>query len=218
MPDDRVSEYLRAEEEANQLLEELTRLQKEIESYSSARGTLQAASDSVKDLCGKLAGACVRFSEVVKTLETIGTPELIRLQNEQAKTIASLDMALQGKLAAVLENVEKSSGSISSSITKATKTIGDLSGVVDASTSHHQEAQEKIVNTMGQLASQAGLQSLQEKLTAQRQQDQQNLKSEFEIHGQHVGKLRSLVIGATIWLTIAVAGAAAVLYVIFQKS
>lgn len=94
MANDRVEEFLRAEDEAHRLVDQLSELKRETESYSTARIALQDAGSGIATLTDALAGAAQRLEEVVKTLRSIGTPELLRAQEATTVELASVRSAL----------------------------------------------------------------------------------------------------------------------------
>jgi len=90
MPNDNVEAFLRAESEAHQLLDELTKLRSETESYAAAQAALGEAAEHVGDLSGVLADLARRLGEVVQTLRSIGTPELLRAQEATTAMVAAM--------------------------------------------------------------------------------------------------------------------------------
>lgn len=79
-------QFLQAEEEANRLIEELGKLRKETESYASASKSLNQASSEVGKTARSLQAVAENSAQVFKTLNAIGTPELLRAQ-EEAKLV-----------------------------------------------------------------------------------------------------------------------------------
>ena len=96
MATDRVDAFLRAEEEADRLVDELTRLKEETESYTTARQALGQAAEGVSELATRLAEIAGQFGKVVETLRSIGTPELLRGQEALASEVTALRQDLEG--------------------------------------------------------------------------------------------------------------------------
>lgn len=69
--------FLQTEEEVNRLLTELTRLQQEAASYASAKQTVDKAAAGVSTLSSDLVNLAVRLREIVDTLRSISTPEIL---------------------------------------------------------------------------------------------------------------------------------------------
>lgn len=69
--------FLQTEEEVNQLLHELTRLRQEAESYASAKQTVDKAAAGVSTLSTDLVTLAGRLREIVDTLRSISTPEIL---------------------------------------------------------------------------------------------------------------------------------------------
>ena len=90
MPTDGVDDFLRAEEEANRLVDELARLKHETESYKTARDALDGAAEGVSGLATKLGGLAGRLGDVVEALRSIGTPELLGRLEAVASDIATI--------------------------------------------------------------------------------------------------------------------------------
>ena len=75
--DERVQQFLQAEEEASRLVEELTRLKQEIQHYSAASHSLDEAGARIGSLVDEVSKATTGVGDVIKTLREIGTPELL---------------------------------------------------------------------------------------------------------------------------------------------
>lgn len=69
--------FLQTEEEVNRLLTELTRLQQEAASYASAKQTVDKAAAGVSTLSSDLVNLAGRLREIVDTLRSISTPEIL---------------------------------------------------------------------------------------------------------------------------------------------
>jgi len=90
-----VETFLEAEEAANRVVEELSKLKTETESYRTARSALDKAGTDMARLAGNLADAAQRLDAVIQTLRNIGTPELLRAQEAALSEV----MALRTELA-----------------------------------------------------------------------------------------------------------------------
>jgi chromosome segregation ATPase len=84
-----VDAFLRAEDEANRLVDELARLRQETESYQTARESLDRTAEGVSGLATRLGELSGRLGAVVETLRSIGTPELLRAQNETRDALSA---------------------------------------------------------------------------------------------------------------------------------
>jgi hypothetical protein len=69
--------FLKCEEDVDRLLEELTHLRQEAESYASARQTVDKAAEGVSTLSTDLVGLASRLREIVDTLRSISTPQIL---------------------------------------------------------------------------------------------------------------------------------------------
>ncbi|MEW6756438.1 MAG: hypothetical protein AB1505_36520 [Candidatus Latescibacterota bacterium] len=97
--------FLRTEEEANRLVDELTRLKEETEAYSTARGALDHAAQGLSDLAGRMGGIAVQLRDVAGTLRSIGTPELRRGQEALTGEVAMLRQDLGRSIGALSDDV-----------------------------------------------------------------------------------------------------------------
>ena len=88
-----VDAFLRAEEQADRLVTELTRLKEEIESYRTAHQALGQAAEGVSALAARSAELAVQLGRVVETLRSIGTPELLRRQEAVSSEVAAFRRA-----------------------------------------------------------------------------------------------------------------------------
>jgi DNA repair ATPase RecN len=116
-----VDEFLKAEDEAHRLVEELTKLKAETESYASARGALTEVIVSVSDSSGKLSELAKRLGNVVEAMRSIGTPELLRAQD-----------ALIGQVKALGEDVNQTKMSVSTTLAGAMNEVRALRDRLDA--------------------------------------------------------------------------------------
>lgn len=103
MPKDNVEVFLQAEAEAHQLVEQLVKLKRETESYAAAHTELEKAGGALGELSGVLGGVTQRLGEVVQTLRSIGTPELLRAQ--EASTV-QLE-ALSSRVVSLIDTARK---------------------------------------------------------------------------------------------------------------
>jgi hypothetical protein len=96
---ERVQQFLQAEEEASRLVEELARLKEEIQHYSDASHGLDEAVGHVGSLIGEVTKATGAVGNVIKTLREIGTPELLdRLDTLEELVEISLQERIVGEL------------------------------------------------------------------------------------------------------------------------
>lgn len=86
--------FLRAEEEAHQLVETLRRLRNETESYMTARVALGQAAGSVGELSAQCARAAERLGGLAETIRSIGMPELLRRLEAISAELASIQVRL----------------------------------------------------------------------------------------------------------------------------
>lgn len=92
---DRVEAFLRAEEEAYHLVDELAQLKKEIESYKIAHEALDEAAGGVSRLANQLTDIAGQLGGVVEALRSIGTPELLRGQEAVTREVTALQRMLE---------------------------------------------------------------------------------------------------------------------------
>jgi chromosome segregation ATPase len=105
MATDGVEAFLRAEEEAHRLVDELGRLKQESESYKTARETLDGAAEGVSGLAAQLADLAGQLGGVVQTLRLIGTPELLRAQEAVTSEVAALRQDLDGTQRSITDHI-----------------------------------------------------------------------------------------------------------------
>jgi ATP-dependent Clp protease ATP-binding subunit ClpA len=94
MPTDETNDYLAAEAEANRLVDELTELKREVESYRNARVVLDGLGERLGQVAVELAILAKATAKNVETLVNIGAPELLELQRKSEKRLAALDQAV----------------------------------------------------------------------------------------------------------------------------
>ena len=117
---------MEAEQEANRLVEELTRLKNESESYRAARGTLEKAGDGVARLGGELADAAHHLDGMIETLRAIGTSELLRTQEAATAEVA----ALRRDLASTRRAMDASTTAQGQAIEATTRELRASSGLM----------------------------------------------------------------------------------------
>lgn len=91
-----VESFLRAEEEANRLVEVLRRLKEETESHKTAREALDQAAAGVSELSTRCAEIAEQLGGLAKTLRSIGTPELLLGLEAVTKEVGTLQQDLNG--------------------------------------------------------------------------------------------------------------------------
>ena len=136
MANDNVDSFLKVEEYAHRLAEELTRLKSETESYTAARKNLDQAAGSVTALVGSLGEVCGRLPVVVETLRTIGTPELLQRQEVVKGEIVSLRQELSATERSVMEAVSKPAAQLGALLEKVVSLQQELE---QRHVSHQQE-------------------------------------------------------------------------------
>lgn len=88
-------ELLNAEEQAHKLVEELTRLRNEAESYREARGALSEVSVGIANTFTELQNITEKIGEVVATMRKLGTPAIIEAQSSLATQIEGLGTSVR---------------------------------------------------------------------------------------------------------------------------
>lgn len=102
-----VDSFLRVEEEANSLVEQLRRLKKEIESYKTARMALDQAAASVSELSTRCAEIAEQLGGLGETLRSIGTPELLRRLEGVTSEVDTLRQDLDGTRQSIIEAYQR---------------------------------------------------------------------------------------------------------------
>lgn len=115
-----IDTFLQTEENAHRLVEELTKLKSEADSYRSARKALDQTADGVSTLVRTLGEIAGRLSIVVETLGAIGTPELLRGHE-----------TIIGELTALHQNVSATQKSIMDAVTKNASRLSALHETLD---------------------------------------------------------------------------------------
>ena len=102
-----LNSFLRAEEEANRLVEELRRLKEETESYRTSREALGQAAAGVSDLSTRCANIAEQLGGLAQTLRSIGTPELLRGLEALASEVGMLRQGLDGTRQSIIESHQR---------------------------------------------------------------------------------------------------------------
>jgi chromosome segregation ATPase len=112
-------QFLKAEQAADALVDELTSLKKETQHYRDAAATLDATGRHLGDLAARTAGLAERVGEVVESLREIGTQHFLeKLDTLSACSTAQgkgLD-AIQQRLRAAADTAELDRRAIESAI------------------------------------------------------------------------------------------------------
>ncbi len=103
---DHGDEFLQAEEEAHSLVDILSKLKLEVESYDAASGALQGAVGAIAAMTGTLGTASEGIASVVETLRRIGTPELLAAQRETSGQLNGLREQALAELGGLATRVE----------------------------------------------------------------------------------------------------------------
>lgn len=101
--------FLKAEEEANKLVDLLAQLDQEANSYRTARQSIDVAASGVADLTERLSECAGRLVAATETLRSIGTPELMSKQDELGTALSSTDQdvtAIRRSLAELAASVK----------------------------------------------------------------------------------------------------------------
>ena len=89
-----VDGFLEVEEEAARLVEALAQLKRETESYHTARTALDSAGGSLAQLTENMSAFVQRADGVIETLRSIGTPELLAIQQQTRAQVNELSAEL----------------------------------------------------------------------------------------------------------------------------
>lgn len=103
MPEDPVRTFLDAEQQANQLLDELKRLKQEVGSYRDARATLEQLSASLDQYTSRLSDLATRGAIVLDALKSLGTPEILARIDQTRSGVEGLRELLSGLATSVGE-------------------------------------------------------------------------------------------------------------------
>jgi DNA repair ATPase RecN len=118
MPTEPQNEFLRLEVEANRLLEVLSKLKQEIESYKTAHQALEQTAARVGELSDRCGEAAHQLGRLAETLQSVGPRQVLERLDALAKDVTSLQPAVEGllhplvrdqpaALAALMEQVER---------------------------------------------------------------------------------------------------------------
>lgn len=201
MADDGVERFLRAEEEANRLVEELKHLKEETESYQTARKALGEVAQGVAGLATRLSDISGRLGDVVETLRSIGTPELLRGQEAVTREVAMLRQDLGGTQQSILE-----------ALTQAMDQVRILCETLESAERTRQEALQRLQQRIGELAAAESITDLQEVLEQREEAHRQEIQAlKEDLSAQHanikavVDTVRNLALGSIGLLVIALA-------------
>jgi len=89
------NKFLDLERQAALVLEELEKLRHETSSYSAAAMGLETALNHLSSLSGRLKDLTDRSKDIIETLGTIGTPELLATSQAVQDEVKSLKMEIQ---------------------------------------------------------------------------------------------------------------------------
>lgn len=151
MATDALDTFLRAEEEASRLVNELTRLKEETESYRTAREALGQAAKGVSELATQLAEIAGQLGGTVGTLGSIGTPELLRGQEAITSEVAMLRQHLGGTRQSIIE-----------ALAQAMEQVRVLRDTVELAERARQEELQRLQQGVGALATAGSITDLRE--------------------------------------------------------
>lgn len=193
--------FLQAEEQANRLVDELTRLKEETESYTTSRRALDAAAGGVSELATRMADVAGQLGALGETLRSIGTPELLRAQEAVAKHVAGLH--------AEISNLHQSN---SEALDRAIALLRALRETMEHTEQNLQEQFHTLQQGLGGLATATSVTTLRD-LLEQREEEhrlqmaaiKQELCAQLADTKAAVGTVRNLALGAVGLLVIVVA-------------
>lgn len=212
MATDGIERFLRAEEEANRLVEELTQLKEETESYQTARKALGEASKGVAGLATRLSDISGRLGGVVETLRSIGTPELLQGQEAVTREVGSLRQDLASTQESIL-------GTLESTITQ----VRGLCETIEAAERVRRDQLQTLQQNITGLATAASISDLKKALEKSEEASRTELQVIKDDLGAklvsaraEIGTARSLALGSIAllvitvgllgWLTVVLAG------------
>jgi len=102
MVTDVLESFLKAEEEANRLVEVLSQLKTETQSYKAAYKALDQASAGVGELASRCAQIAERLGGLANTLEAISTSELLRRLDVVAAEVETLRKDLERMCSSIM--------------------------------------------------------------------------------------------------------------------
>lgn len=125
-----VEAFLRAEQSANELLGSLKQLQKEIEGYSTARGSLEDVRVQLVSLVQTLSQNAEQSTAVMSALEKVGTSEILKqienvisLNEKNVSAVESLSKAVSETLPQIESKLAKSIAENAESLRKSNATM-----------------------------------------------------------------------------------------------
>ena len=134
---DEAEHLLDAEAAVQELLQDLVRLQSEVESYSTAAKSLGEAKDGLNELVSTVGDLAGRSLSVVDTLGKVGTPEIIG----KIEGLAELVRELNTLTAAACQQMATIHDAASTHTTKMLRRLDDmemqLTQSVDIASSSH---------------------------------------------------------------------------------
>ncbi len=157
MEADELDLFLLAEQQANELVDVLTQLKTEIESYSTARIAVDRAAEGVSGLAAESAEAVRELSALAETLRTNGPAEILRQQKDMSEVLTQLQKALEEAKGSILAGQERGAQDLRTELDQG---LARLKADAEALQQSLGEMQEAIVNEHGQQ-----FQSLREELT-----------------------------------------------------
>jgi len=201
MATDGLDTFLRAEEEASRLVNELTRLKEETESYRTAREALGQAAKGVSKLAARLAEIAGQLGGFVGTLRLISTPELLRGQEAVTSEVAMLRQDLGGTRQSIFE-----------ALAQSMEQVRVLRETVESAERARQEELQRLQQGIGSLATAESITDLRETFgqrEAAHRRDIQTIREDLraQLAGARaaVRAVRNLAFGSVALLVIALA-------------
>ena len=100
----------------------LKRLQEEVESYQTARSALDHVSVKLAETSGTMQNTAAGLANVIQTLRTIGTPELLQAQQEVTARVAELEQSLRQAIS-TMNRLPESIGDVADAIREETAAL-----------------------------------------------------------------------------------------------
>ena len=148
-----IKELLDAEDQANKLIQELSRLKSEVESYREASRGLRDTSDGLSRLTDALTTITEGIGKVVETTKNLGTPQIINRQDLLDASLKEAEERLNQKI-----NILVTSENLGSRVEEIRTELGSLATSTDVN----------------------GLDQKLEQATAQLQDQTATMQSEFK--------------------------------------
>ena len=174
--------FLRAEEEANRLLEELRRLKEETESYKTAREALGQAAVGVSDLSTRCARMAEQLGGVAETLRSIGTPELLRGLEGMASELGMLR-----------QDLDSTRQSITEALAQVMAQVLAQRETLQAAERDHQEGLQRMHQAMNALATAESVSAVRQELEQRHEAHRQELVAVQENLGAQVAGAKAVV-------------------------